>query len=73
MGSSIGGSGSVRSRGGVRRREGPLSEVPLYTSHCYILTVFTYYTELNLALILAARYGRIDVVKLVKARANFYR
>ena len=29
MGSSIGGSGSVRSRGGVRCREGPLSEVPL--------------------------------------------
>ena len=29
MGSSIGGSGSVRSRGGVHRREGPLSEVPL--------------------------------------------
>ena len=32
MGSSIGGSGSVRSRGDVRHREGPLSEVTLYTS-----------------------------------------
>ena len=30
MGSSIGGSGTVRSRGGVRSREGPLSEVSLY-------------------------------------------
>ena len=30
MGSSIGGSGTVRSRGGVRAREGPLSEVSLY-------------------------------------------
>ena len=31
MGSSIGGSGTVCSRGGVRSREGPLSEVSLYT------------------------------------------
>ena len=30
MGSSIGGSGTVRFRGGVRAREGPLSEVSLY-------------------------------------------
>ena len=33
MGSSIGGSRSVRSRGGVCRREGPLSEVPLYLDY----------------------------------------
>ena len=32
MGSSIGGSGTVRSRGGVRSREGPLSEVSLHTN-----------------------------------------
>ena len=30
MGSSIGGSGTVRSRGGVRATEGPLIEVQLY-------------------------------------------
>ena len=30
MGSSIGGSGTVRSRGGVRATEGPLIEVSLY-------------------------------------------
>ena len=32
IGSSNGGSGTVRSRGGVRTREGPLSEVSLYTT-----------------------------------------
>ena len=32
MGSSIGGSGTVRSRGGVRATEGPLIEVQLYFS-----------------------------------------
>ena len=30
MGSSIGGSGTVRSRGGVRATEGPIIEVQLY-------------------------------------------
>ena len=32
IGSSNGGSGTVRSRRGVRTREGPLSEVSLYTT-----------------------------------------
>ena len=39
MGSSIGGSGTVRSRGGVRSREGPLSEVYIHLTYsCYLLT-----------------------------------
>ena len=42
MGSSIGGSGTVRSRGGVRAREGPLSEVSLYQ---YSFTLPAHKTE----------------------------
>ena len=36
MGDSNGGSATVRSRGGVLSREGPFSEVPLYTCACTI-------------------------------------